>query len=228
MQKRQLFGTLSALPYCLRLSWQSSRKYTAVRLLGKIILPVADILGAYILKYVLDLLSGAWTVPEPSRTLTGLLLLAAVLPLTAAIFRRLVSYAEGLHNNILEQYVQQDLMDKALSADLELFDNPKFYDKFAPVRRDSYALTYQIWNVLDCVSASIGFLGTLLVLSSSSPLYGLLMVAAAHWSTGNIPRYCMRSPSPRRETSGRRTTCSGSPPPGNTPRVSGSMGSAPC
>ena len=75
MQKRQLFGTLSALPYCLRLSWQSSRKYTAVRLLGKIILPVADILGAYILKYVLDLLSGAWTVPEPSRTLTGLLLL---------------------------------------------------------------------------------------------------------------------------------------------------------
>ena len=179
MQKRQLFGTLSALPYCLRLSWQSSRKYTTVRLLGKIILPVADILGAYVLKYVLDLLSGAWTVPEPSRTLTGLLLLAAVLPLTAAIFRRLVSYAEGLHNNILEQYVRQDLMDKALSADLELFDNPRFYDKFATVRRDSYALTYQIWNVLDCVSASIGFLGTLVVLSSSSPLYGLLMVAAA-------------------------------------------------
>jgi len=179
LQKRQLFGTLSALPYCLRLSWQSSRKYTAVRLLGKIILPVADILGAYILKYVLDLLSGAWTVPEPRRTLTGLLLLAAMLPLTAAIFRRLMSYAEGLHNNILEQYVQQDLMDKALSADLELFDNPRFYDKFATVRRDSYALTYQIWNVLDCVSASIGFLGTLLVLSSSSPLYGLLMVAAA-------------------------------------------------
>ena len=80
LQKRQLFGALSALPYCLRLSWQSSRKYTVVRLLGKIILPIIDILGAYVLKYVLDLLSGAWSVPEPRRALAGLLILSALLP----------------------------------------------------------------------------------------------------------------------------------------------------
>ncbi|MFZ2538724.1 MAG: ABC transporter ATP-binding protein, partial [Oscillospiraceae bacterium] len=102
-----------------------------------------------------------------------------VIALLNAVIQKTVSYAEGLHNDILERYITLGMMDKALGADLELFDNPTHYDKFTSVKRDSYATTYILWNALDCISSFITFSGAFAVLCTSNWLYGVLMVVAA-------------------------------------------------
>lgn len=170
---------LATVFYCLKLSWRASKYYTVVRLAGKILLPVSTILTSFLLKYILDLISGAFIPDNKVAVLVLLVAGTAALALISQTAQKLTSYAEGLHNDILDKQISLSLMEKALSADLELFDNPKHYDKLNSVQRDSSATTFILWNALDFLSAGISFLGAFTVLCSSSPLYGLLMVAAA-------------------------------------------------
>ncbi len=170
---------LTTITYCLSLSWKSSKIYTSIRLIGKIIRPVTAIISSFLVKYIIDLLSGTLVVPD-SRSMLILLIGATVaIALINAVVEKMVSYAEGLHNDILERHITLGMMDKALSADLELFDNPTYYDKFTSVKRDSYATTYILWNALDCISSCITFVGAFAVLCTSNWLYGILMVIAA-------------------------------------------------
>jgi len=178
-QLANISSFISTIIYCLSLSWKSSKLYTTIRLIGKIITPITGILSAFLLKYIIDLLSGTLAVPD--RRLTLILLISGTvgISLLGLVIRKMVSYAEGLHNDILERYITLGMMDKALSADLELFDNPTYYDKFTSVKRDSYATTYILWNALDCISSFITFVGAFTVLCTSNWLYGILMVVAA-------------------------------------------------
>lgn len=173
---KQMFSTIF---YCLTLSWKASKFYTILRLIGKIIPPFAGIASAMLLKYVMDILSGALQVPDRVTLLIWLVLGIAALSLITAGFNKWVSYAEGLHNDILQQRVSVSIMEKSIEADLELFDNPQYYDKLTSVRRDSYATTYILWNALDFISATITFIGAGVVLCTVNPLYGLLMTAAS-------------------------------------------------
>ncbi len=173
---KSLFVTLS---YCLSLSWKSSKLYTIIRLLGKIILPVTGILSSFIVKYIIDLLSGTLVVPDKRLMLILLVTSTLLIGLVSVVVKKTVSYAEGIHNDILERHITLSMMDKSIEADLELFDNPIFYDKFTSVKRDSYATTYILWNALDCISSLITFLSAFIILSTSNWIYGVLMVFAA-------------------------------------------------
>ena len=48
---------MSTVLYCIKLSWNTSRYYTLVRLIGRILTPVFGIITTYLLKYILDFLS---------------------------------------------------------------------------------------------------------------------------------------------------------------------------
>lgn len=188
--KSSLSSLFSTLRYCVALSWRSSKWYTLVRLLGKIITPAGGILSAFLLKRILDLLSGVTHgAADPTAELLLLIGGTVALSLLTAAVRKLVEYSEGMHNDILDRYITMDMMEKALSADLELFDNPKYYDKLTSVQRDSYAITYILWNALDCLSSLITFIGSFAVLCGTNVLYGLLMVLAAFPSAIARQRY---------------------------------------
>lgn len=170
---------LSTIAYCLSLSWKSSKLYTTIRLSGKIIMPIAGIASSFLLKYIIDLLSGVLQVPDRRLMLVLLIASTVAISLVTALIKKAVSYSEGMHNDILERHITTGMMDKALAADLELFDNPAFYDKFTSVKRDSYATTYILWNTLDCISSFITFFGAFAVLCTSNWLYGVIMILAA-------------------------------------------------
>lgn len=170
---------LSTILYCLCLSWKSSKIYTSIRLTGKIIKPIMGIVSSFLIKYIIDLLSGTTNVPDSRSMLIWLIIGTVVIALINVVIKKMVSYAEGLHNDILERHITLGMMDKALEADLELFDNPTYYDKFTSVKRDSYATTYILWNALDCMSSFITFIGAFAVLCTSNWLYGIVMVIVA-------------------------------------------------
>ncbi len=168
----------SSLRYCFSLLWQSSPFYTFMRFIGKCISPFVSIALSFVTKYILDLLASS----DAGSRLTRLaVLILAILLISAfsTLLQKLVSYAESMQNEVLQRHIQMDLMEKAVTADIELFDNPKKKDRFASVTRDSFAVTYLVWNALDLVGGGVSLISAFAVLCSSNPLYGILVGLAS-------------------------------------------------
>jgi len=169
----------SLIGWCLSLSWKASKFYTLAQLFSQAATPLLGIAASFIGKYLLNLISGSWT---PADIQMSLLLLSAAL-LGIALLRvaldRLTKYAQSMHSDMLKKDISLMMMDRSLSADLEFFDNPTYYDKQLSAFRDSFAIPSLFWNALTSVSASVSLIGASVVLGRESILYVLLMLPAA-------------------------------------------------
>lgn len=188
--KDELSAFFSTMGYCVALSWKASRFYTLVRFVGRIATPAFGILSAFLVKYIIDLLAGAW-VPENGAEATLPVLLGGTLALAlaAAGIRKAIQYCQTMHSELLSRQITMTIMEKALSVDIEFFDNPAYYDKLMAASRDSHSIVNILWNVLECMSSSITFAGAFAVLCGSNPLYGLAVLLAAFPSAVAGVRY---------------------------------------
>ena len=186
---KELSGFVSTIAYCLSLSWKTSKYYTIVRIVSQILTPILTIVGAFIGKYLIDLLAGAWVVEDTSKTLVLLFAGLLSLALLRATSRKIEQYCQSMHNDIISGKLSLIMMNRSLSADLEYFDNPDYHDKLMSATRDSSAIANLLWNALSCISAGVSFLGAFLVLSRANVLYGVLMMAAAFPSSIAAAKY---------------------------------------
>lgn len=104
-----------------------------------------------------------------------LLLSALLVSLVIGFLQRFTQYTQLIHNNIIQNHISLTLLDDAISADLSLFDNAQFYDKFTAVRRDSYSLASVLWSVLDCISAIFSLASTFVILAQQNIWYALII-----------------------------------------------------
>ena len=79
---------------------------------------------------------------------------------------------------MLKKDISLMMMERSLSADLEFFDNPAYYDKQLSAFRDSFAIPSLFWNALHSVSALVSLIGVSVVLGRENILYVLLMLPA--------------------------------------------------
>ncbi|MGI6576898.1 MAG: ABC transporter transmembrane domain-containing protein [Eubacteriales bacterium] len=170
---------LSTVRYCLALSWRASHFYTVVRLVGRVAMPVCGMATSFVLKHILDLLSDAWIVENKVSALTILLGLSLGLVLFSAGISKVVQYSQTMHSEIMSKHIAMMLMEKGFSVDLEFFDNPAYFDKLTAASRDSLSIVNLLWNVLECVSSCITFIGAFAVLCGSNALYGIAVLGAS-------------------------------------------------
>jgi len=165
--------------WCLSLSWESSKLYTIVRIAADIITPLLVIATAYVGKHVLDVLSGAQAVDDTQRALLLLFSGLFAIALVRMVSRKVTQYSQSMQSEMVNGRIALDMMNRSISADLEYFDNPAYYDRLKSVNQDSMAISYILWNVLSCISASVTFIGAFAILFQANPLYGLVMMVAA-------------------------------------------------
>lgn len=158
---------IKIMSYCVKLSLQASAFYTIARLLGRILTPAFGIASSFLAKYIIDLLAGAWNPADRVASLTMLLAGTLIIALATACLRKIVQYCQTMHNELLNKQISMLVMDKALCADIEFFDNPAYYNKLTAAARDSYSLVNVLWNILECISSFITFIGAFTVLCSS-------------------------------------------------------------
>lgn len=170
---RNLSELKKAVFYCLNLAWQSSKGYTLLRLAGNFLIPAFTIAASYITKLILDLLTAGGSGIE--RQILFLLLSALLVSLAINFLQRFTQYTQTIHNSIIQNHINLSLLDDAISADLSLFDNAQFYDKFTAVRRDSYSLASVLWSVLDCISAILSLASTFIILARQNIWYALII-----------------------------------------------------
>lgn len=171
------------IAWCLSLSWNASKYYTVIRIITEILTPLFAIIASFIGKYVIDLLAGHENLDVISYDinvlLISLLIGLFVIGIIHAATQKTVEYCQAIHEDILNSKLTLIMMEHALSADLEYFDNPYYHDKLTAANSDSHAIVYIIWNVLRSVSAVASFLGAFLLICQTSYIYGIVIIAAA-------------------------------------------------
>lgn len=96
-----------------------------------------------------------------------------LLGISRSLIQRLASHATTIQNNTIQNTISLSILDKAISADISLYDNAQFYDKFSAARTDSFSLSNILWNVLDLISAFLSLVSSFLILSQTSILYAI-------------------------------------------------------
>lgn len=168
---------MTSILYCYKLCWRASPLYTLFRLIGKFYQPIIGVVSAYLSKLMLDILA------SPSegafRDVLIILLLTLFITLIGLAVRKVVSYAESMQNDIMQKQIALSMMEKSLNADLALFDNAAYNDKFEKVHEDSHVLSFVVWNAIDCISSFFSFVGTFAVLCGMNFWYGIVIALAA-------------------------------------------------
>ena len=165
--------------WCLSLAWNTSKFYTIARILTEALLPVLTIGVAFAGRYIINILAGQATFSNNQQVLILLLIGILIIGLSRQGLQKLTQYCQAMHEDVLGAKISLLMMGKALSADLEYFDNPAYHDKLTSANRDSYVVSHVIWNVLGSVSLVISFLMAFIVLGQASFLYGVIMLMAA-------------------------------------------------
>lgn len=178
----------SSFLFCLNLSWKSSNFYTIARLLCGIITPMCTLISTYVGKDIVNLLAGEGK--ESNKTfLLQLLLTLFLTGVGISANQKLQQYLQTVHNEILTSHLSLYVIKKAVSLDLEYYDNPEYYDKLTAADRDSNAITYLLWNVISGVSYLITCIAAFLILSNTNWLYGIVILATAIPSSIAAARY---------------------------------------
>jgi ABC-type multidrug transport system fused ATPase/permease subunit len=120
-------------------------------------------------------LAGVWVVKNIHATLFVLFGIILIISILQMICGKLMQYCQLMHDNIINNEISLMLMDRALTIDLEYFDNPNYYDKLLSVTRDSTSFATVLWNALSLISACISFLSAFCLLSRESLLYGIVL-----------------------------------------------------
>ena len=171
---------IDILFYCLQISWRASRLYTLVRVGSKLVTAGIGIGMAFAGAAVFNLLTGG---TDAAPDLLRYSLLLAALTLLRLVTERLAEYCEGMHNDVLSNHVQREVMDKSVGADIAFYDSPKFHDAILSVRGDSFAIVNVVWSAMDGISACVTLISAFAILCGANALYGVLVVAAAIPST---------------------------------------------
>ena len=135
-----LTGFFSALKWCLGILWETSQFYTAVRVLTEVLAPVLTITAEFIGRGVINLLASQAGCSSADTALLFLLVGLLLVAVVGGGLQKLAEYCRAMHEDKMGAKIANVMMGHALSADLEYFDNPAYYDKLNSASRDSYAI----------------------------------------------------------------------------------------
>jgi len=176
---RNLLEFFSALKWCIVLSWNTSKFYTASRIIAEILTPAFSIISAFIGKNVINILAGQMEYYNRNNALLLLLGLLLTIAVVRGLAQKMVQYFRAMHDDMMDASISSSIIENALNADLEYFDMPAYYDKLKSSSRDSYAINQIVWNSTSVVSSLISFIVTYTMLSQMRVLYGVLIVLSA-------------------------------------------------
>ncbi len=169
----------SSVSFCLSLSWQTSKKYTCLRLICNLATPLLAVLLSFLGKCVIDLLSGDIRPACPVFSLALLAALSFFVSVIRVLIRKILQYIQSMHNEIIGNKLSLYMIDWAGQADLEHFDNPDYYDRLTSCMCDTPVIANLVWNVLSALSSLVSFLFIFFLLGNTNFLYSILMVCVA-------------------------------------------------
>lgn len=149
---REFFQVIS---FCVRLLWETSRKYFIIRIILNIIslaVPFEIIALTRMLINVLAQdaagLSASGVAVQPVVILSALLLCLNILNKSMETGN---TYYAGLHRDAMEAVTKQQIIRKAAELDLSFFDSSVFYNEVKDADRNSPLITHAAFQAMDFI-----------------------------------------------------------------------------
>lgn len=165
----------NTIKLCMYLSWKTSAVYTVFRVVFNIIIAVIPILTAYVSKRILD----SFAIGNDVTFLFTFIILLTVLNLGQGIVGRCKMYIESLHAELMEHQCSNILLEKAIDADIKMYDTQQYYDIFAQTQNNMLAVTNILWNILEVTGSITAFVSAVAVISRFGWYYALAVIAAS-------------------------------------------------
>ncbi len=159
--------------YCLALSFQASAFYTVARITGSLVLALIRVASVYPLKFILDGLSQQDTIQMVGAA--QWLLIMAGLNVLRILIEHLDIYMQRVHDDLFQKLVSEQLLEKAVDADLKVYDSPDYYDYFETIQMDAFTFPQVLGDILESIAAVVSFAGVFFVLSQKNILGALLL-----------------------------------------------------
>lgn len=130
-------------------------------------------------KAFLDALAGVLPVPKKVRLVVFLSLVLLLIRIIQSILQKISTYAQTVHEEILNQKLTLRTMGIAMKLDLEYYDEDKYYDKLNNCVSDSYVFGLLLWNAINLIGSIVTCLIVFVALTKESLIYSMIMLIAA-------------------------------------------------
>ena len=170
---RRLTGVFGYSRRALNLVWTTSRSLTLTLALLTLVAGILPAVVAFIGQLIVDGVVAAMTSTSPdTQRVLWLVLLEAIVVILVATSQRGISASQSLLRALLGQRVNVMILEKALTLQLENFEDSEFYDKLTQARREASS------RPLSLVIRTFGLVQNGISLTS----YAVLLFAFSPWA----------------------------------------------
>ena len=193
MKKKAHKNILINFLYCLQLSLQISISSTLSRFVSRINIAVIPLGTTWCTKYLLDLLAqpGIQADYLVKKIAMGVVVYS-VLSVLSILMQKWNTYITAIHTDQLNHVLEERMMERAVQAELSMFDEPKYYDRYENARRNAYVMGTAVWNMIDMCSTAVSFLGACGILATLQPFLAVLYAAVSIPAVFHDYRYTRR------------------------------------
>ncbi|MDJ0616361.1 MAG: ABC transporter ATP-binding protein [Calothrix sp. MO_192.B10] len=180
--KQKIQQTSRLLP-ALRLVWQSSPRWTMARVVLLTIQGILPVISIYLTKLIIDAVAANLTNADKAAAFYQVLFLIAIagfITVINALCNSLTELVTTAHSQRVTDYMQGIINTKSVAADLEYYENARYYDALQRAQQEAPYRPPQILNRLAQVGQNavslIAMIG--LLLSLHWGIIGILFVGA--------------------------------------------------
>ncbi len=147
------------------LSWRASPKYFILRISYELISIALPIISLYLSRSILNILSYG-SVGASKHNFYMFIAFVVLLQLLGSLLNRFNTYISGLHNDLVGNQIDLEIVGKINELDISYFDNPKFYDEMQNAMRDSRSLQSLTWISLSLIKSIVQVVTNFIILAS--------------------------------------------------------------
>ena len=178
------FDALRNTPQAFKLVWAASRASAIIGILLTLIaaaLPAAQAwAGKLIIDAIVEAAAQKLTMLEGTHLVMPFLLLEFGLVLVSSVTGQLRSLSDSILRAQLANHINSMVINKAITLDLQFFENPVFYDMLQNARRQADSSALSIVNaILQVLQQVITLVSLILLLVRFSPWIAVIVFLAA-------------------------------------------------
>jgi ABC-type multidrug transport system fused ATPase/permease subunit len=176
-----IITSINSIIFCMKISWQASKGFTALRIVLEIASSVVPFINIYLGKEILDLLVKLVSSGGDNASVDGFIKL--IIQLTAVqacskVMEKIKEFSSGLHNDYITNHVNIVIGKKSISLDLCFFDSTKYYDEITNANRDSMFVQMYIWSIMQGISSVFKLITCFILLCNLNVIFAILLIFA--------------------------------------------------
>lgn len=148
-----------------QLSWRASPLFFLTRIAIELISVGIPIVSLYLSRRVINILSYA-DYASNREDFYKTIAVIVLLQLFGSLLNRVNQYIGVLHNDLVANQIDLEIIDQINRLDISFFDDPMFYDQIQNSLRDSRSLQSLTWISLTLVKSSVQLASNLMILLS--------------------------------------------------------------